>query len=264
MSAEGGSTGPLGECTGPDAFGRYDAATVWGGDAASDPDKQRGERLCHPGDFGRGWHRVRAGAPLGERCAFKRGPRERCGHLRERGKLERDRGGGGGGKLFHYGLTSETDYDIYFVGRDSAGNVQTSPTLVEERTADITPPSFGLSYPRFTGIRGTSALINFDLNEISKVHFVLVPASATAPTASEVMALTASGGADATACGTVDVNSQIAGTTRFSATRNVTSVTDAVMSSRTCEDSAYYGLSGESAMKCSTCVQLSESMAYKV
>ena len=162
------------------------------------------------------------------------------------------------------GLTSETDYDIYFVGRDSAGNVQTSPTLVEERTADITPPSFRLGYPRFTGVRGTSALINFDLNEIGKVHFVLVPASATAPTASEVMALTASGGADATACGTVDVNSQIAGTTRFSATRNVTSVTDAVMSSSTCEDGAFYGLSGESAMKCSTCVQLSESTAYKV
>ena len=96
------------------------------------------------------------------------------------------------------------------------------------------------------------------------MYFVLVPASASAPTKSEVMSLTASGGADATACGVVDVSSQVAGTTRFSATRNVTSVTDAVMSSSTCEDSAFYGLSGESAMKCSSCVQLSESTAYKV
>ena len=162
------------------------------------------------------------------------------------------------------GLSSETDYDIYFVGRDSAGNLQTSPTLVEERTADISAPVFTTGYPYFTDVRGTSALINFDLDEISKVYFVLVPASASAPTKSEVMSLTASGGADATACGVVDVNSQVAGTTRFSATRNVTSVTDAVMSSSTCEDSAFYGLSGESAMKCSSCVQLSESTAYKV
>ena len=161
-------------------------------------------------------------------------------------------------------LSSETDYDLYFVGRDSAGNLQASPTLVEERTADISAPVFTTGYPYFTGVRGTSALINFDLDEISKVYFVLVPASASAPTKSEVMSLTASGGADATACGVVDVSSQVAGTTRFSATRNVTSVTDAVMSSSTCEDSAFYGLSGESAMKCSSCVQLSESTAYKV
>ncbi len=162
------------------------------------------------------------------------------------------------------GLTSETDYDIYFVGRDSAGNLQTSPTLVEERTADISAPVFTSGYPYFTDVRGTSALINFDLDEIGKVYFVMVPASGSAPTKSDVMALTASGGVDATACGVVDVSSQVAGTTRFSATRNVTSVTDAVMNSSTCEDSAFYGLSGESAMKCSSCVQLSESTAYRV
>ena len=162
------------------------------------------------------------------------------------------------------GLTSETDYDIYFVGRDSAGNLQASPTLVEERTADISAPVFTSGFPYFTNVRGTSALINFDMDEIGKVYFVVVPDSATAPTKSEVMSLTASGGADAVACGILDVNTQVAGTSRFSATRNVTSVSDAVMSSSTCADSAFYGLSGENAMKCSTCVQLSESTDYKV
>ncbi|NVJ46330.1 MAG: hypothetical protein HWE07_04355, partial [Cytophagia bacterium] len=39
------------------------------------------------------------------------------------------------------GLSSETDYDVYVVGEDIAGNLMTNPTLVEITTPDVTSPT---------------------------------------------------------------------------------------------------------------------------
>ena len=100
------------------------------------------------------------------------------------------------------GLTSETAYAVYFAAEDTAGNLQSVPTMVEETTADITAPAFETNYPQFTEVRGTSAVFNVVLSERSQLFYVILPAASAAPTVADVLALQGAGGAEPLGCGT--------------------------------------------------------------
>ena len=94
------------------------------------------------------------------------------------------------------GLTSETAYDIYVVAQDNEGspNLQTSPTLVNVTTADITAPTYVVN-PFPPTINATSILMGLGISEQGTAYYVVLTDGATVPTAAEVKAGTGSGGA---------------------------------------------------------------------
>ncbi|XRB12629.1 hypothetical protein RI054_04g24650 [Pseudoscourfieldia marina] len=173
------------------------------------------------------------------------------------------------------GLVSETPYDLYFAAEDGSGNMMSHPTKVEETTADITPPVWTVGtgsstypqYPRFTGITGSSFLLEVSQNEVGKVHYVVLPAGAPAPTSEEVMAHTGSGGSSPAACGSENVVDTGAATTGpFLTNINVTAkeATDPACA----EDGAFYGmtvgLDGILDKRCLRCALLDPQTIYDV
>lgn len=63
------------------------------------------------------------------------------------------------------GLSSETDYDVYVVGEDIAGNLMTNPTLVEITTPDVTSPTV-------TNVTSSTANGSYKVGDVINIQVV--------------------------------------------------------------------------------------------
>lgn len=93
------------------------------------------------------------------------------------------------------GLVSETDYEMYVVGRDAPeGNLQSSGWLVGYfTTSDITAPEWFTGYPTIGSITTSTAIMSFKLNDAGSGYFVIVPSGSSSPSSAQVKAGTDSG-----------------------------------------------------------------------
>lgn len=114
------------------------------------------------------------------------------------------------------GLTSTTDYDVYSVAEDTAGNTQLSVTKIDVTTSsssDVTPPTFVSSYPTVTANGTGGFTLQVQLTEIGVAYYVVVGNGESAPNAAQVKAGNNSAGAAALKSGTINV---LAATTTYS------------------------------------------------
>jgi NDP-sugar pyrophosphorylase family protein len=79
------------------------------------------------------------------------------------------------------GLTANTDYDIYVIAEDAAGNVATGKFDVKT-LLDTTAPTFASGYPKVEDITETTANLKVQSNEAGKAYYVSLAAGAAAPT----------------------------------------------------------------------------------
>lgn len=87
------------------------------------------------------------------------------------------------------GLNINTDYDVYFVADDLFMNLQTTPTKVDVKTAQLL---FTNGYPKVDNITSNLTSARFrvvsSLAEVGKTYFVVLPNNASAPTSAQVKA----------------------------------------------------------------------------
>ena len=86
------------------------------------------------------------------------------------------------------GLTSATDYDVYFVA-ENANGIQTSPSGIDLFTldpSDILPPDFIASYPIVNSITPSTFTVRTNINEVGRTYFVVLPGGATVPTSAQI------------------------------------------------------------------------------
>ncbi len=91
---------------------------------------------------------------------------------------------------FISGLTAATNYKIYFVAKDAAGNVQAAVQNVAVTTAaapDVTPPVTG-SGPSVSGTTHNATTLSVTINEAGTGYYLVKAAAAAAPTVAEVQA----------------------------------------------------------------------------
>jgi len=162
-------------------------------------------------------------------------------------------------------LVENTEYDVYVVAKDSAGNLQTTPTLQIIKMADVSAPVYNTNYPKLTKISGPSFNIEVSMDEIGTAYYVLVPNGDPAPSAAEVVASQASGGGDPLACGYWKITSA---NTALATTVSSASATDPACLEG---DDAFYGLDGALAggvagleAKCKRCPLFSNATDYDV
>mmetsp|Transcript_146273 Transcript_146273/g.354995 ORF Transcript_146273/g.354995 Transcript_146273/m.354995 type:complete len:2103 (-) Transcript_146273:69-6377(-) len=90
-----------------------------------------------------------------------------------------------------WNLTPETDYIVYAVAADEAGNAQPEVASLALTTAEDTfPPVFLLVYPDVTSITENFITLSVSANEVSVVHWLILPNGASPPTAEEIVAIT--------------------------------------------------------------------------
>ncbi len=88
-------------------------------------------------------------------------------------------------------LSINTDYDVYFVSDDLFLNLQTAPTKVDVKTAQLL---FTAGYPKITNVSVVSNPLSARFNivsslaEVGKTYFVVLPNNASAPTSAQVKA----------------------------------------------------------------------------
>jgi len=85
-------------------------------------------------------------------------------------------------------LTSQTNYDVYFVAEDSLMNLQASPIKLDVLTSDVTAPSWITTYPKVNAIAATTVTFAVEINENGTGYFVVVPNNAVAPSSVQVKA----------------------------------------------------------------------------
>jgi len=83
-------------------------------------------------------------------------------------------------------LTSQTQYFVYEVVKN-AGNLYTSVATLSFTMFDVSSPSYQSATPSLTGITGNSASLNIQINEQGSATYVVLPASATAPSIAQVL-----------------------------------------------------------------------------
>ena len=91
-----------------------------------------------------------------------------------------------GGQMEFTGLSSETAYDCYVVGKDSAGNYSTV-VKVDVTTADVTPPTFSVAAAA-ASVTASGLTATATLNENGDMWAVVVADGATAPSVAQVKA----------------------------------------------------------------------------
>lgn len=97
--------------------------------------------------------------------------------------------------LTYTGLVSETDYQVYTVANDEAGNLQSSGWLAGYlTTSDITAPSIVAGYPTVTSITVNSCSARCSMNDDGVISGVCILSTAAAPNASQIIAFTDGGG----------------------------------------------------------------------
>ena len=86
-------------------------------------------------------------------------------------------------------LADETAYDLYFVAEDDSPNtnIQTSVTLIEATTADITAPVFISGYPAVSNATSVGFDVDVQLNEIGTAFYLVVADGAAAPSVNDVV-----------------------------------------------------------------------------
>lgn len=92
------------------------------------------------------------------------------------------------------GLDDATEYHVYMLAVDMAGNEQPSVTFLAVTTLDITPPTVAAAFPAASSVAGTSFSIEVQSNEAGSVFVVVVPAGSNPPSAADVRAGHAAGG----------------------------------------------------------------------
>lgn len=87
------------------------------------------------------------------------------------------------------GLVTGTLYDLYYVAEDTAGNLQTSASLLQFSTvvSDSTPPSFTVA-PSVSDLDYKAFNVNAEIDETGTIYIVIVPDNETAPTPAQVKA----------------------------------------------------------------------------
>jgi endonuclease/exonuclease/phosphatase family metal-dependent hydrolase len=81
------------------------------------------------------------------------------------------------------GASPNTDYDVFVVAEDLFGNIQTSPTKLDVKTAQIL---FTSGYPKASNITKSSVTLLSNLQEVGTTYFVVLSDGAPAPTAQQV------------------------------------------------------------------------------
>lgn len=107
-------------------------------------------------------------------------------------------------------FSPDTAYDVFTVATDDhtpTPNVQTSVTVLGFTTApDITPPEFQADTPTASANPAHTVTVNAQLNEAGRVYGVVVPASASSPTAADVRANAVVDGATPLGYGFLDIS----------------------------------------------------------
>lgn len=101
-------------------------------------------------------------------------------------------------------VTEATRYYLYLGARDVVGNLNATVLLLPATTADVTPPQVVPCPLPALQLGENSFRLNYTFQEPATAYAVVLAADAPAPTASEVLAGTASGGLDPIFFGTVD------------------------------------------------------------
>ena len=88
------------------------------------------------------------------------------------------------------GLTGNTDYDVWFVGEDLAGNLQASPVKVDVflPDVDVTPPVWAATYPKITPVTPGGFTLRAQTDEASTAFYVVLADGSPAPTSAAVRA----------------------------------------------------------------------------
>lgn len=84
--------------------------------------------------------------------------------------------GAGGVSATIGGLAGSTNYDLYVIARDTAGNWQSAPVkLSVATTTDTTAPSFASGYPQAASITASGFDLRVRLSESGTVYYRVVP-----------------------------------------------------------------------------------------
>ncbi len=88
------------------------------------------------------------------------------------------------------GLAGNTDYDVWFVGEDLAGNLQASPVKVDVflPDVDVTPPAWASTYPKITAVNAGGFTLRAKTDEASTAYYVVLADGSPAPTSAAVKA----------------------------------------------------------------------------
>jgi hypothetical protein len=84
-----------------------------------------------------------------------------------------------------------TAYTAYFVAEDAAGNLQAAPSsldITSTAAPDVTPPTFTNGPTISSGPTYSSASFSITMSEAGHFYYLVVPATATTPTAAQVKA----------------------------------------------------------------------------
>ncbi|NIK72799.1 hypothetical protein FHS56_000285 [Thermonema lapsum] len=99
------------------------------------------------------------------------------------------------------GLSNTTAYDVYVVLRASSGGLQSNPTKLDVTTLAPDTPNWASTYPKMGTVTDETATLLVKIDRNGAAYAVVVPDGATAPTAAEVRAGQAAGGAAPVASG---------------------------------------------------------------
>jgi hypothetical protein len=99
------------------------------------------------------------------------------------------------------GLSNTTAYDVYVVLRASSGGLQSNPTKLDVTTLAPDTPNWASTYPKMGTITDETATLLVQIDREGAAYAVVVPDGAAAPTAAQVKAGQAAGGAAPVASG---------------------------------------------------------------